>query len=381
MTYSVRVGSMVLLGVLGMAQSAATAMAAFAPAAPAVSPPSPATPAPVRGPTQASGTPALVPPKPSPWVPLSQPAPPIGDGNAADPMAVAQAREYFTRGVQDFKDGALEAALGDFQRALELAPSYRLHFNIAQVQYELRNYADAKRSFQRYLAGADAELPADRRAMVEAELAKLDRLVAQFSVKTSVPGVQIAVDGVSAGLVSDADNLVTVNTNPGLRRVSAIKMGFMPASMVVNVAPGERRKLVFELAPLALNRAPQAPAATALATLPAADMTAIAGPPPRTALWVSVASAATLATATGVFALLTRSAHTEFDHQLARVPNEPQTLDDARTRVSRYALIADVLAGATAIATGMSVYFSFADSAPDRRLAVAPAGLGLRGGF
>jgi hypothetical protein len=381
MTYSVRVGSMVLLGVLGMGKIAGTATAAFAPAPPTVSPPP--TPAPARVPTQVSGTPTpLVPPKPSPWVPLSQPAVPTGDGTASDPQAVAQARIYFTRGVQDFKDGALEAALGDFQRALELAPSSRLHFNIAQVHYELRNYADAKRSFQRYLAGTDADVPPDRRTMVEAELAKLDRLVAQFSVKTSVPGVQIAVDGVPAGQVSDADNLVTVNTNPGLRRVSAVKMGFMPASMVVNVAPGERRKLVFELAPLALNRPPQAPAATALAIAPRPDVTALAGPPPRTKLWVSVASAATLATATGVFALLTRSATSEFDHQLARVPNDPQTLDDARARVSRYALVADILAGATAVATGLSVYFSFADdSGPDRRLAMAPAGLGLRGGF
>jgi hypothetical protein len=316
---------------------------------------------------------AAVAPKPSPFVPLPQPP-------AATPARVAEAREHFARGVQDFRDGALDAALAEFLRAQDLAPSYRLHFNIAQVHYELRNYAEAKRSFQQYLAGADAELPADRRVLVEAELAKLDRLVAQFSVKTSVPGVQIAVDGIPAGLVS-RDNLVLVNTNPGVRRVTAAKSGFLPASMLVTVAPGERRKLVFELAPVALATTSFAPSVTAGVAAPGLT-TAYAAPPPRTKLWASVATAATLATATGVFALLTRNAHGDFERELGRVPNDRASVDGARSTMSHYALVADLLAIGTAAATGLSLYFAFSDDGePERRLAHAPAGLGVRGGF
>jgi hypothetical protein len=316
----------------------------------------------------------IMPPKPSPYLPLSQQVAPPGAAR------VSEAREHFNRGLQYFKDGGLEAALSEFLRANELAPSYRLFFNIAQVQYELRNYVDAKRAFQSYLAGADADLPPDRRALVESELTKLDRLVAQFSVRTSVPGVQITVDGIPAGQAA-LDNLVLVNTNPGVRRVSAAKAGFVPASMVVTVTPGERRRLVFELAPVASARMSLPPPALASMGARQADLAASAEPPGHTRLWVSVATAATLATATGVFALLTRHANTEFEHQLARVPNDPATLDDARHRLSRYALTADLLAGATAVATGLSLYFTFADDPAGSRRAGAPAGLGLRGKF
>jgi hypothetical protein len=348
--------------------------------APAVAPPpaksaaspaaAPAAPALTKVPA-----PVVAPPKPSPFIPLGQQTGPAGAAR------VAEARDHFNRGLQHFKDGGLEAALAEFLRAYELAPSYRLHFNVAQVHYELRNYVEAKRSFQRYLAEADAELPSDRRALVEAELQKLDRLVAQFSVRTSVPGVQIAVDGVPAGLVAQG-NLVLVNTNPGVRRVSAAKLGFLPASMVVTVTPGERRRLVFELAPVALASAPLAPGTNAavsglgsngvMAGAGDADLTASAPSQPRMKLWVAVASTATLAAATGVFALVTRNAHADFDRQLARVPNDRQTVDDARSRMSRYAIVADVLAGATALAAGVSIYFAFTESADsERRIATA----------
>jgi hypothetical protein len=335
-------------------------------AVPAKTPPATASPA--AGPAKVSaptGRAPVVTPKPSPFIPLEQQTGPAGAAR------VTEARDHFARGLQHFKEGGLEAALAEFLRAYELAPSYRLHFNIAQVHYELRNYVEAKRSFQRYLAEADAELPPDRRALVEGELSKLDRLVAQFSVKTSVPGVQIAVDGVPAGLVAQG-NLVLVNTNPGVRRVSAARSGFLPASLVVTVVPGERRKLVFELAPVAQVSAPLAPP-TPSALAPGADLTAYAAPPdPRLKLWISVASAVTLAAASGVFALVTRNAHEEFDHQLSRVPNERQNVDDARSRMSRYALIADTLAGATAVATGVSIYFVLtADSGHERQLATA----------
>jgi tetratricopeptide (TPR) repeat protein len=307
---------------------------------------------------------AAVPPvgaKPSPFVPLSQQTGKPGEAR------VSEAREHFNRGVSYFKDGSLEAALAEFTRANELAPSYRLHFNIAQVQYELRNYVEAERSFQRYLAEADAELPADRRTLVEGELRKLDRLVAQFSVKTSVPGVQIAIDGVPAGMVAQ-DNMVLVNTNPGVRRVSASKDGFVPASLVVTVTPGERRRLVFELAPLVVAQAGGSSLGLAGGS---------ASPEkPRTKTVVSAATAAGLLVATGVFALLARNANTEFEHQLNRVPNDRANVDDARDRLSRYATIADVLAVGAAMATGVSIYFAFTEgSEPERRYAARPSGV------
>jgi hypothetical protein len=191
-----------------------------------------------------------------------------------------------------------------------------------------------------------------------------------------VAGVQIAVDGVPAGTVEQG-NLALVSTNPGVRRVSAAKAGFLPASMVVTVTPGERRRLVFEMAPVVLASA--SVTSTSLSTgEPTMLASRVAPAPPRVGLWASVASAATLAAATGVFALLTRNAHDEFDRQLMRVPNDRRTIDDARSRMSRYAVIADVVGAAAVVATGVSIYMAVSDPGPQEpRLATA----GWRGKF
>src|SRR5262245_55283292 len=76
----------------------------------------------------------------------------------AAPSPTDEARERFGRGVQLFHEGSLEAALAEFQKAHQLAPNYRLHYNIAQVQYELHNFVEALRSFWKYLAQGGSEI-------------------------------------------------------------------------------------------------------------------------------------------------------------------------------------------------------------------------------
>ena len=68
------------------------------------------------------------------------------------PAAVAEAREQFTRGLRLYREGSLEASLAELEKAVELAPSYRLQYNIGQVQFELGNYVAAMHAFRRYLA-------------------------------------------------------------------------------------------------------------------------------------------------------------------------------------------------------------------------------------
>lgn len=301
---------------------------------------------------QATGTAAEA--KPSPFAPPPPPA------TAPPPGAVEKAREHFSRGLARFREGVPEAALAEFLRAYELAPSYRLHFNIAQVHYELRNYVGAQRVFRRYLAEGGAEIPADRRAQVEGELSKLEALVVQLSIKTSITDAQIAVDEVDVGKVGPA-NLVVIGVNPGVRRVTAAKPGYLPATLTVTALPGERRRLAFELTPVA------APVVLAKLHEPGpTNLVASAAPPPapasnpRLKSWVSFGTTAAFAISTGVFALATRNAHDDFEDQLARVPNDQGTIDKARTKMKRLALVTDLLAAGTAVSTGVFLYFTFA---------------------
>ncbi len=162
----------------------------------------------------------------------------------AAPSATDEARERFGRGVQLFHEGSLEAALAEFQKAHQLAPNYRLHYNVAQVQYELHNFVEALRSFWKYLAQGGSEIPADRRQQVEAEIRKLEKRVGYVTITTNVSGAQISVDGVPMGI---SPFTAPVLVNPGSRRVSANKAGYLPAVNTVTAAGGEKLSLTLNL--------------------------------------------------------------------------------------------------------------------------------------
>src|SRR5256885_2175420 len=96
---------------------------------------------------------------------------------AAADAPVEEARIRFQRGVQLFHEGSFEAALAEFRKAYQVAPSYRLLYNIGQVHYELHDYVGALKSFRQYLTDGSTDIPADRRVAVEAEIRKLEGLV------------------------------------------------------------------------------------------------------------------------------------------------------------------------------------------------------------
>src|SRR5687767_10162863 len=89
------------------------------------------------------------------------------DDNADDGKA------HFNSGVSLFRDGDYRAALIEFKRAHDLLRTYRTLYNIAQTELELADYANALRSFERYLIEGGSEIDAERRGAVRAEIRRL----------------------------------------------------------------------------------------------------------------------------------------------------------------------------------------------------------------
>ncbi len=275
----------------------------------------------------------------------------------ADAAAVTEARERFTRGVQLYREGSLEASLAEFEKASQLAPSYRLQYNIAQVQFELRNYVAAMRAFRRYLAYGGDQIPAERRVKVQGEITELEGRVAQLTVTTNVPGATIAVDEIRAGT---APMTRPVWINPGVRRVSALKPGHLPATVTVTAAGGERLEVALELpemsnpvvtlpAPVARTRAEVTPAR------------------PRLKTWLGLLTTGALAVTAGSFALLTREAHRDFEQELAQIPTTRPAIEQARRRMVTFAGVADALTVGTVIAGGVALYLGLTENRPPRR--------------
>jgi tetratricopeptide (TPR) repeat protein len=288
---------------------------------------------------------------------------------------VDEARQHFQKGVQLFKEWAYDAALAEFRRAYQLAPSYRVLYNIAQVYYELHNYVDALKAFRQYLSDGGTEIQNDRRVQVEAEIRKLESRVGYIEVTSNVEGAQLSVDEVPVGTLPLRTPILV---NPGVRRVSATKTGYGMTARNVTIAGGDHAQVQLSLTEFSQARAGADGRGGKGEHLPER---------PRTAMWVSLAATGAFAATAGVFALMAEGAKQDFETQLATFPNTREQIDDARSKWSLNNTLTDGFAAATLVAGGCTLFFaltsnssstSSAASAPTpKRLGFAPAPGGI----
>lgn len=297
-----------------------------------------------------------------------------------------EAQSRYQRGRELYEENDFQAALVEFQRAQELAPSYKLLFNIAQVQYQLQDYASALGSFQRYLQEGDAEVSAQRREEVQREVDRLEARVARVRVTLNKPGAEISVDDVPVGTAPLREPLLV---NAGRRRVSVSLTGHVPVSRVVNVAGRDSIEVVLELVSTTSTLPPMPPPPQARAASPAAEVAEVAGTGARRGvpLWVPWAATGGLAVASGVCGLLSLSASNTLREKRDTFGVSRADLDAASGRTRTLALSTDVLTGATLIAAGVSAYLTFSrpaaapSAAEPVRVGVGPGGVDVSGSF
>jgi tetratricopeptide (TPR) repeat protein len=271
------------------------------------------------------------------------------DAPTHDPASVDEARLRFQKGVQLFKEWSFEAALAEFRKAYQLAPSYRVLYNIAQVHYELHNYVDALKAFRQYLTEGGADVSVDRRTQVEAEIRKLEGRVGYLEVVANVDSGQVAIDDVPVGLLPMKSPILV---NPGVRRVSVMKPGFGTTARNVTIAGGDHAQVQLELNEAVASRVQRDEAGKK------SGRTEARSDRPRTAMWISLAATGALGVGAGVFALLAQDAKRDFEHQLGVFPSSKADVDQARSSLVRNAAITDGLLAATVVAGGFTVFFA-----------------------
>ncbi len=164
--------------------------------------------------------------------------------NVPGPDAVARAREHFTRGVKLYEEDDFRTALIEFNRAYELAPNWQVLYNIGQASYQLRDYAAALRTLEKYVAAGGATIAPDRRQQVDREMDELRGRVAHVTFSANVEGAEVLLDDVSMGsLPFRGPELV----GAGRHRITATKAGWAPATRVVDIAGGDNLTLKLEL--------------------------------------------------------------------------------------------------------------------------------------
>jgi hypothetical protein len=295
-----------------------------------------------------------------------------------------EARRRFQLGVKLYMDGSFDAALAEFNKAYELAPNYRLLFNLAQVQVQRHDNVAALRLFNQYLEQGGSKIPPARRKQLERELIEVKARVAELWVRANVAGAELLIDGASVGRLPLK---VGVPVSSGVRHIQLRKTGYETATRNITIAGNETlhvRMLMQVQEPVPSALAP--PTRQKLETprpQPAPVLASSANA--RTPEWVGLVSSGLLAGGAVTFALLTRTADDKLDAELNRFPPDSTRLEAARAAVRRNALLTDSFTAAALLTCGISLYFLLSDGdssttnpgAARIKVRFAPTGLGI----
>lgn len=297
-------------------------------------------------------------------------------------------RVHFQRGVALFKDADFRAALIEFKKAYEIAPNYRVEYNIGQTCLELQDYGCALSAFQKYLSEGGNDVPAARKKEVEKEVTRLSSLVAHVRLLASKEGAEIAVDDVVVGRSPLSAPLLV---GAGRHKFSAQLAPFLPATKVVDVASGDDLEVKLDLAepqsaavPVPVVVPAPAPAPTNERPEPAKPRTAAPEAPSRAPFYIGLASTAVLTGATVAFGVVTLGAKSSLDDKAGQVGVTPAEMSSARSKVETFGLVTDVV-GATAIVAGVVttvLYFTTSPkSGSERGARLVPSPFGVAGTF
>lgn len=294
--------------------------------------------------------------------------PAYADDEPAEPLdpITEQTRAHHRRGLALYDEGDYRLALVEFERAYEISKNYKILFNIGQVHYELKSYAKARRAFEEYLARGGDRIDPARRADVERDLATLRTRTATITVRTNVPDAEIAIDDAALGRAPIQGAVV----DAGTAKIKATKPGYATVVREITLVGGDAADVSLELHETK-------PDVVVTHTTSGVPVPVVVG-------WIAtgVLAAGTIGTA-----LAANAAHSDYERQrdtpISGSPAEARAdLERQRDLVGGLAVATDVLALATLVAGGISLYLTLREPKRDApRVAAGLGNVGLRFGF
>jgi hypothetical protein len=159
-------------------------------------------------------------------------APAAAQSGAPSQVRTRDAGSHFDRGTTFYTEGDYAAALVEFKRAYEASPTWQVLFNIGQSYFQLRDYANAIVTLQRFASEGGERISKDDRATLEAELPDLAERVARVTVTSNLDGATISVDEQVIGATPLRDPVLI---SAGSRRITATYEGRAPVQQRIGV--------------------------------------------------------------------------------------------------------------------------------------------------
>jgi hypothetical protein len=276
---------------------------------------------------------------------------------------MSEARTRYDRGLALFNDHNYEGARVEFARANQLAPSNRILYNIGVCDAQLNDYVAAISNLEKYLKQGGLDVPDDRRAEVERLLAQLRPRTGRIVVTSNVQGATVSIDDINMceerGICTTPMQTPMV-VNPGRRRVTVSKAGWITRTQSLVVAGSETKNIDIILQPTTVTKN--------VNVLPYV-------------MWGATVLLAAGAGVTGAIALKASSDEKNLDNTLGVSDSE---LNSTRNRMRTFGVTADILTGCAVAAGGTALYLTIKpnkDSAGAMHAGVGPGALLLGASF
>jgi hypothetical protein len=185
-----------------------------------------------------------------------------GAARAQDASTRQKARGLLVEGAALLGSGDYARALQRFQRAYELVPSPKIHYNLGQAYDGLARPAEALAAFERFLSEA-SDAPAANRTRARQLVARLRSEVAFVALAGDLHGATLFVDGAKV----DIRALRELVVNPGPHSISAEKAGAPAFLARIEATAGQRVEVLIRFASVAPIASAVAPPAS-VPTLP-----------------------------------------------------------------------------------------------------------------
>jgi hypothetical protein len=198
---------------------------------------------------------------------------------AAPPAAdtVSKAEALFQEGMRFVAQKQWADAEQRFLAAWALNPSYDVAANLGQTQYRLGKHREAARHLAYALKSWPLVGKRETRDLAEKRLAELRELLGSLTIRVTVPGAVVSVDGVRVG---QSPVEVEVFVDPGSHVVEAKLDGYDDARAEVQAAKGAKQEVS-----LALARSAPPAVPVAGATPPRKEEQVPPLPPPVKQVW------------------------------------------------------------------------------------------------
>ena len=300
---------------------------------------------------------------------FAQQAPVADESHGAAQDAHRHALELFDR-------GHFAEALAEFKRAYALSPSFRILYNMGLSDVALGDALGAVEAFSNYLREGGERIPAQRRASVEAEIARLSKQLGWLTIDADEPGAEVTIDGALLGQTPISHRL---RLNAGRHTVAVRSADGTLKTQTVTLVMGEEQRLRFQ------GRSSASAQSTSAAAIESTSgATPVAGKRPEVP-WIAWGVTGVLGASAAVTGLLALGAHSDEREVQAREGVTHQDLAAARSKVENFALASDILLAGTAVAAGVSLYFTLrpSPSAAESQtsLLVGPGSVSFRRSF